>query len=128
MGNTRRAVLTTLCGLTLSGCAAVVIGGVEAGSGGYIYSDEIGEFGAENYSDLRDLFGLKDGGTIKLSEIQRVVDHQVDAVVVEGTKWGREYTPARIEKMRAGLVEHYRRMLRWRFTIIDDFPDGEPLI
>lgn len=120
MKNTRRAVLTALCGLSVSGCAALIIGGVATGGTGYIYSDEIGEFGAERYSDLRDLFGLKDGGTIQLSEIQRVVDHQVEAMVAEGRNRGREYTPTRIEGMRAGLVEHYRRVLRWRFTIVDD--------
>lgn len=127
MSKTRRSVLTALCGLSVSGCAAVIVGGVAAGGGGYVYSDEIGEFSAEQYSNLRDLFGLKDGGTIKLSEIQRVVDHQVDAIVAEGKKRGREYTPARIENMGVGLVEHYRRVLRRRFTIVDDSPDGGPM-
>ena len=123
MRNTRRAFLNGLCGLSVSGCAAVVVGGVGTG---YIFKDEIGEFGTERYSDFRDLFGWKDGGTIQRSEIQRVVDHQVETIVAEGRKRGREYSPARIEKMRAGLFEHYRRVLRSRFKIVEDSTVGGP--
>lgn len=116
----RRTILTALCGLSAAGCTVVVAGGVATGGAGFAFSEEIGEFTAERASKLRDFLDLKEGKKIKISEIQKVADSQISAFVTESKKYGREFTAERIKEMRAGLLEHYRRTLRWRFEIVDD--------